>query len=816
MTYSVYSIKVDNSVFLDTGSTYSGFGAQQPGEFRWDSGEGVPTVVLKGGDTTLDIGAENIVLAYNDTTSAMTKGQLVYISGAQGNRPAVKLADATIEFSQNVLGMVNEPIGAGEEGFITTFGMVHKLNTLGLTAGQPIWLGSTPGTYQQYPLDVPYHSNLVGYVVRVHANVGSIFIKPNVGYELGELHDVKNYVTSSIPDGAYLGWSASGGYWEAMPFTGGGGGSGSSGTSGISATLEWTYNSAIDGITLPSSGEFGIINMSFGLNLSPTSSNAGNLSSILSLIGTQSTITAFRSDGTILFSRQPNQYAGLDINNDYYYQSGTAFTTPTNGEKISFVFFTPGISGSSGTAGTSGTSGSSGSSGLNGSSGTSGVSGTSGSSGSSGTSGVSGTSGITGTSGTSGSSGTSPVIDSLVYSGFYSNSTTYLPGNVVEFGEMAEYYQGSFYYATQSTTGNAPFDGSSHWTKLIKSPDNIILENGSSATPSMRFISDPLTGLYSPGAAQIGFSLQGTNTAVLQEIGGLQNRLSILNSATNQESQLELQSSNGIKSSILFYRGDSTSTNFGIYTHGATTSSPSTRFRIVNSDTTTSAVRVVMAEGVNDAVNIGSNSNPAAGYKAKITGKLEMSDLIGLSNGTLSAPSLTFTSDLDTGIFTSGSNEIAISAGGLTSSIFNTSGLRIPLITNSLLSTNSSGQVIATQSLGSFGITIDGSGSAITTGNKGYVTIPYSGTITGWDILADQSGSIVIDVWKDTYANFPPTVADSIAGTEKPTLSSQQKNQDNTLTSWTTSVNAGDIIAFNVDSASTVTKVNLTIKITKS
>jgi len=117
---------------------------------------------------------------------------------------------------------------------------------------------------------------------------------------------------------------------------------------------------------------------------------------------------------------------------------------------------------------------------------------------------------------------------------------------------------------------------------------------------------------------------------------------------------------------------------------------------------------------------------------------------------------------------------------------------------------------------GSFGITIDGGGSAITTGVKGYITIPYNCTITGWDILADVSGSIVVDVWKDTYANFPPTVADTIAGSEKPTLSSAVKNQDNDLTTWTTSVSSGDIIAFNVDSASTLTRVNLTIKVTKT
>lgn len=111
---------------------------------------------------------------------------------------------------------------------------------------------------------------------------------------------------------------------------------------------------------------------------------------------------------------------------------------------------------------------------------------------------------------------------------------------------------------------------------------------------------------------------------------------------------------------------------------------------------------------------------------------------------------------------------------------------------------------------------IDGGGSAITTGQKGHVELPFAMTITGWTILADVSGSIVVDVWKDSYANFPPTVADTIAGTEKPTLSAVQKNQDLSLTSWTTAVAAGDILAFNVDSAATVTRVVVAIRGTKA
>lgn len=110
---------------------------------------------------------------------------------------------------------------------------------------------------------------------------------------------------------------------------------------------------------------------------------------------------------------------------------------------------------------------------------------------------------------------------------------------------------------------------------------------------------------------------------------------------------------------------------------------------------------------------------------------------------------------------------------------------------------------------------VDGGGTAITTGQKAHYEVPFDCTVVGWGIYADQSGSIVIDIWKDTYANFPPAIGDTITGSEKPTLSSSQKNQDLTLTTWTTTLSKGDILAFNVDSASTVQRVNVVLKVTK-
>jgi len=127
----------------------------------------------------------------------MTLGQVVYVSGSQGNRIAVKLASATAEQgSANTLGFVAETISAGGEGWVMTEGNLRKLNTVGLVGGQLIFLGTTPGTYTQMPPVAPDHGVRLGYAERISATVGSIYVKIDNGYELGELHDVIDNTTS--------------------------------------------------------------------------------------------------------------------------------------------------------------------------------------------------------------------------------------------------------------------------------------------------------------------------------------------------------------------------------------------------------------------------------------------------------------------------------------------------------------------------------------------------------------------------------------------------------------------------------------------
>jgi hypothetical protein len=118
------------------------------------------------------------------------------------------------------------------------------------------------------------------------------------------------------------------------------------------------------------------------------------------------------------------------------------------------------------------------------------------------------------------------------------------------------------------------------------------------------------------------------------------------------------------------------------------------------------------------------------------------------------------------------------------------------------------------------GLVVDGGGAVITTGSKGFVSVPYNCTIQSVTILAEQSGSAVVDIWKTTFANYQPgvhpVVADSITASDMQTISGTYKSTDSTLTGWTTSVSAGDIIQFNVNSASTVTRLVLLLKVVRN
>lgn len=193
---------------FDTASTP----ASAVGRLTWDDGEGTVSLGLKGGNLNLEIGQENIALCYNGTGSQINKGSVVYISGAQGQRPSISLADADAEAtSSKTFGIVAENIANGAEGFVATFGVVPGLNTSGFTAGQSLWLSSTAGQLTNSMPVSPSHAVFIGYCLHVNESSGRIFVNPQNGYELEELHNV---LITDPSNGQGLVYESATGLWK--------------------------------------------------------------------------------------------------------------------------------------------------------------------------------------------------------------------------------------------------------------------------------------------------------------------------------------------------------------------------------------------------------------------------------------------------------------------------------------------------------------------------------------------------------------------------------------------------------------------------
>jgi hypothetical protein len=108
------------------------------------------------------------------------------------------------------------------------------------------------------------------------------------------------------------------------------------------------------------------------------------------------------------------------------------------------------------------------------------------------------------------------------------------------------------------------------------------------------------------------------------------------------------------------------------------------------------------------------------------------------------------------------------------------------------------------------------SGNAIALGQYVDVEVPWACTINQVAALADRTGSIVVDLWVESYADYPPTVADSITGAAPVTITGADKSQDSTLSGWSPNLSAGDILRAYVDSCTDIEQVTVALKVTRT
>jgi nitrogen fixation protein len=191
---------------------------------RWNDTIGATETTLKGGNVVLKNGVDLVARVVNKVTpnTTLTKAayQAVRISGAQGQRLAVALAQANNDNnSADTIGLVTETIATNQEGFILTVGQLEDINTTGSLQGET-WVDgdvlylspTTAGQITNVKPTAPQHIVVIGYVEYAHANHGKIYVKVMNGWELGELHDVA-YPTT-LANGEILQYNASTLRWE--------------------------------------------------------------------------------------------------------------------------------------------------------------------------------------------------------------------------------------------------------------------------------------------------------------------------------------------------------------------------------------------------------------------------------------------------------------------------------------------------------------------------------------------------------------------------------------------------------------------------
>ena len=111
------------------------------------------------------------------------------------------------------------------------------------------------------------------------------------------------------------------------------------------------------------------------------------------------------------------------------------------------------------------------------------------------------------------------------------------------------------------------------------------------------------------------------------------------------------------------------------------------------------------------------------------------------------------------------------------------------------------------------GITVDGGGSGISTGIKGRSVVPRDCTINQTTLLSTDAsatnGFATVDIGIGDYSSYP-TVA-SIVGANPPVLLNTNKYRDATMSGWSTTLLAGQIIEYNVTLASGISRLTLAL-----
>lgn len=169
-------------------------------------------------DVTLQIGQEQVVRVVNKTAALIPNGSVVRISGAQGQRPTIELAQAdSAAHVQGTIGLTTQDIDVDDQGFVTTHGLVRGTPFISsLVPGDDLYLShTTPGAYTRTKPDRPYRVVSLGTCVNTTGSSSAdIFVSVRRTSELSDLGEVWLNQSGSEPPSNGQVLAFDGTYWE--------------------------------------------------------------------------------------------------------------------------------------------------------------------------------------------------------------------------------------------------------------------------------------------------------------------------------------------------------------------------------------------------------------------------------------------------------------------------------------------------------------------------------------------------------------------------------------------------------------------------
>lgn len=199
---SSYISTVDYIDFNETGIPTP---PDQEGRIYWDEDNGTLSLGMHGGQVVQQIGLEEYFYVKNQTGTTIPNGAVVRAAGTLGASGRIlgdlMIADGSIPY-YFALGVATEDIVDGDDGYVTQFGLVRGLNTTGSNGetwndGDILYASPTfSGSLTNIEPEAPNLRLQMAIVISADTN-GSIFVRPDLGSDVGSLHNVIDATTTA-------------------------------------------------------------------------------------------------------------------------------------------------------------------------------------------------------------------------------------------------------------------------------------------------------------------------------------------------------------------------------------------------------------------------------------------------------------------------------------------------------------------------------------------------------------------------------------------------------------------------------------------